>query len=65
MKSQDALQNVLLRDQQMALKTSRKSTGCLYCQTNKAKLFLLFFFLISAVGLWVLQPLLAYCTSPG
>jgi hypothetical protein len=23
------------------------------------------FFLISAVGLWVLRPLLAYCTSPG
>jgi hypothetical protein len=23
------------------------------------------FFLISGVGLWVLQPLLAYCTSPG
>jgi hypothetical protein len=22
------------------------------------------FFLICAVGLWVLQPLLAYCTSP-
>jgi hypothetical protein len=25
----------------------------------------LFFFLIRAVGLWVLRPLLAYCTSPG
>jgi hypothetical protein len=24
-----------------------------------------FFFLIRAVGLWVLRPLLAYCTSPG
>jgi hypothetical protein len=24
-----------------------------------------FFFLIFAVGLWVLWPLLAYCTSPG
>jgi hypothetical protein len=23
------------------------------------------FFLICAVGLWVLRPLLAYCTSPG
>jgi hypothetical protein len=23
------------------------------------------FFLIRAVGLWVLRPLLAYCTSPG
>jgi hypothetical protein len=29
------------------------------CFTAKA------FFLVCAVGLWVLRPLLAYCTSPG
>jgi hypothetical protein len=28
-------------------------------------LFEWYFFLISGVGLWVLRPLLAYCTSPG
>jgi hypothetical protein len=27
--------------------------------------FLWYFFLIRVVGLWVLRPLLAYCTSPG
>jgi hypothetical protein len=28
-------------------------------------LYLLTYFFISGVGLWVLRPLLAYCTSPG
>jgi hypothetical protein len=38
---------------------------CFSITLFKQHLDSIFFFLICAVGLWVLRPLLAYCTSPG